>query len=300
MHEHSASWSSSICRKATGLRRLAPALGMCAALVACGNSAPVVRLATTTSVENSGLLAAIVPSFEREQSVDVEVLPVGSGRALELLRRDDAAAALTHDPAAEASALAAGVIARYRKIMFNDFLVVGPASDPAGISDASDAADALRSIATAGAMFASRGDASGTHSRERELWRLAGTKPDAERLLETGQGMAATLRIASERMAYTLTDRATYEQFQSDLRLVPLHEGGPALLNTYAVFVRADLTGAGREQADALVDWLADGAGRDLIAGFRVDGRPVFTVWPPTMPRERPSDLPVIDVANAR
>jgi tungstate transport system substrate-binding protein len=300
MYEHSAAWSSSIHRTARQLRRLAPALAVCAVLVACGNSAPVVRLATTTSVENSGLLAAILPSFEREHGVEVEVLPVGSGRALELLRRGDAVAALTHDPVAEASALAAGVIAGYRKIMFNDFLVVGPASDPAGIRDASDAADALRRIATGAALFASRGDASGTHSREQELWRLAGTKPDAEQLLETGQGMAATLRIASERMAYTLTDRATYEQFQSDLRLVALHEGGPALLNTYAVFVRADLTGAGRERADALVDWLADGTGRDLIAGFRVAGRPVFTVWPPMMPRERPSDLPVIDVANAR
>jgi tungstate transport system substrate-binding protein len=265
---------------------------LCVEMWACRPGPNTVRVATTSSVENSGLLDEILPAFERQHAVKVEVLPVGSGQALGLLERGDAALGLTHDPGAEAPALAAGIVSDYRKIMFNDFVIVGPPRDPAGIARASDAVDAMRRIAAEGAAFVSRGDASGTYAREQRLWSLAGQRPAPGQLLETGQGMAATLRVASEKGAYTLTDRATFEQFRSDLQLGSLYEGGPGLLNTYSIFLRASLTGAEREAALALADWFADGAGRQLAAGFRVNGQAVFRVWPAGIPRNQPADLP--------
>lgn len=195
-------------------------------IAGCAESPQRVRMATTTSVENSGLLRELLHPFSDRFSVRVDVLPVGSGQALSLLGRGDVDVALTHDPDAEASAVAAGTIARYRKVMFNDFVVVGPAADPAGASRATTAADALRRIASSEMPFVSRGDASGTHARERLLWAAAGTAPAAGRHLEARQGMAATLRIASEREAYALTDRATFVQLQPRLRLRVVFEGG--------------------------------------------------------------------------
>jgi tungstate transport system substrate-binding protein len=257
-------------------------------------------MATTTSVENSGLLAAILPAYERQARVRVDVLPVGSGQALKLIGQGDVAVALTHDPAAEAQALEAGTIAGYRKIMFNDFVIVGPADDPAGIAAAPGAAEAFARIADAGAPFASRGDGSGTFAREQELWSLAERRPRPENLIETGQGMGGTLRIASERGAYTLTDRATFQQFEPDLRLATLHEGGAALLNTYAIYVRAAAAGAERDAADALADWLADGGGRDRVAGFTANGRAVFHLWPAGTARTSPTDRPPVDSTHAR
>jgi tungstate transport system substrate-binding protein len=270
------------------------------AALGCASNPDVVRLATTTSVENSGLLAEVLPAFERQSHVKVDVLAVGSGQALNLLERGEVAIGLTHDPRAEAEALAAGTITGYRKIMFNDFIVVGPPEDAAGVAHASDAVDAFARIAATSGSFVSRGDASGTHSREQELWTLAKRRPAGERLLETGQGMGGTLRVANERNAYTLSDRATFEQFRARLRLVPLYEGGPELLNTYAIFLRAGLTG--REQAAAmeLARWLSDGDGRPLIAAFAASGRTVFNVWPLGMSRNRPIDLPARELANVR
>ena len=275
-------------------RRLALMLvfPLCVEMWACQQKPRMVRVATTTSVENSGLLAAILPAFEAKYHTKVEVLPVGSGQALGLLKRGDVAAGLTHDPAAEASALAAGIITGYRKIMFNDFVIVGPRDDPAGVMLAADAVDAMRRIVASAALFASRGDASGTYSREQELWALAKERPTEGRLLETGQGMSATLRVASEKRAYTLTDRATFEQVRSGLQLASCYEGGPSLLNTYSFFLGAGLTGADREAATTLADWLADGEGRELVAGFQANGRAVFSVWPTGIPRDQPTHLP--------
>jgi tungstate transport system substrate-binding protein len=261
-------------------------------ICACQPRPGTVRLATTTSVANSGLLAAILPAFERQHRIKVDVLPVGSGRALELLKGGDVAGGLTHDPNEEALAIAVGLITNYRKIMFNDFIIVGPREDPASIAHASDAVEAVQRIAAKGAIFVSRGDASGTYSREQELWALAKKPLARDQLLETGQGMSATLRAASEKRAYTLTDRATFEQFRSELQLTSLFEGGPALLNTYSIFLRAGLTGAERQAGTILVDWFADGEGRQLVAGFLVNGRSVFKIWPTGIPRGQPTDLP--------
>ena len=257
-------------------------------------------MATTTSVENSGLLAAILPAFSRETHIPVDVLAVGSGQALNLLKRGEAAVGLTHDPAAESAALTGGVISGYRKIMFNDFVIVGPPDDPAGIARASDAADAFARIAAGGATFVSRGDSSGTYSREQELWTRAKRRPSPDRLLDVGQGMGGTLRVASEQGAYTLSDRATFERFRSSLRIASLYEGGAMLLNTYAVFTRPGLTGTDQAAASALTRWLADGGGRQLIARFAVNGQTVFQVWPLDTPREAPTDLPFQAEARVR
>jgi tungstate transport system substrate-binding protein len=271
-----------------------------ALLVACQRQPPRVRMATTTSVENSGLLAAALPVFEQSSRITVEVLPVGSGQAMNLLKRGEVAVGLTHDPAAEAAALAAGVITGYRKIMFNDFVVVGPPDDPANIARASNAVDAFTRIAVSASPFASRGDSSGTYAREQELWTLANRRPAASHLLDTGQGMGGTLRVASERSAYTLTDRATFERFRSSLRLALLCEGGTELLNTYAIFVRAGLQGDERAYAETLTQWFADGDGRQRVADFVAHGQHVFDIWPAGTPRNSPTDRPPLELVHVR
>jgi tungstate transport system substrate-binding protein len=176
--------------------------------------------------------------------------------------------------------------------MFNDFIIVGSPEDAAGVAQSLDAVDAMRRIATTGATFISRGDASGTHAREKILWTRAGRRPAQDRLLETGQGMSGTLRVASEKHAYTLTDRATFDTFGSPLELKLLYQGGPALLNTYAIFLRTGLPRAEREAGTALVEWLADGEGRTLVKAFTPHGRLLFAVWPEGISRNRPTDVP--------
>lgn len=258
--------------------------------VGCEEHSARLRLATTTSVDNSGLLEQLLPSFRQETGIDLQVLAVGSGRALQLLRRGDVDVALTHDPLNEAAFLREVPSAAYRKIMFNDFVVVGPAGDEASLRQAMSAADAMHRIATSGASFVSRGDESGTHARERQLWDKAGAKPRAERLLETGQGMAATLRVASERHAYTLTDRATFAQLAHTLTLQPLFEHHLDLINTYAVI--APDGRAGSSAVVRFITWLSDGGGRDRIASFAVAGTRPFLVWPAGRPRDTPDALP--------
>lgn len=272
--------------------RLVSFAALAAFLAACGPPPPVLHLATTTSVDNSGLLASILPAFKAATGTEVQAIAVGSGRALDILTRGDADVALTHDPDAERGILDAGVAVEYRKLMYNDFLIAGPVTDPAGLRQAADALDAMRRIADSGSAFASRADSSGTHARERQLWRLAGRAPLPAVLIETGQGQAATLRIASERAAYVLTDRATFRQLAATLRLAELASGDPRLVNTYAVMYRAGLPADRLERARRLVAWLTDGGGRARIADFRVNDQPVFFVWPADQPRDRPDDLP--------
>jgi tungstate transport system substrate-binding protein len=241
-------------------------------------------------VDNSGLLQAILPSFREETGIDVQVLAVGSGRALQLLRRGDADVAITHDAISEDAFLKETPSAAYRKIMFNDFVLVGAERDEASLRHADTAADAMRRIARSTTLFVSRGDESGTHAREQQLWEKAGAKPPPDRLLESGQGMAATLRIASERQAYTLTDRATFTQLRHTLKLQPVFEHDPDLLNTYAVIVP---DGAAKEnQAMRFMIWLSDGNGRARISSFTIGGTRPFVVWPQGRLREGPSAMP--------
>ncbi len=277
------------------LQTLAVAWLAAAGLAGCATPRrpPAIVLATTTSVANSGLLENLLPAFERETRIRVRVHMVGSGLALRFLEQGQADVAISHAPAAEARFLAANPGWSYRKIMYNDFLMAGPAPDPARVRDSVSIADAMRRLAASGARFVSRGDESGTHGRERELWVLAGVTPSPDRIVVTAQGMSATLRVAGELGAYTLADRATFNAVGETFGLVPLREGDAELLNTYAVLVDpAGRALAAREPARRFADWLADGAGRALMGAFQIKGRPAFFVWPEHRLRDTPDTLP--------
>ncbi len=251
-------------------------------------------LATTTSVGNSGLLDVLLPAYQKGVRVSVKVHLAGSGRALEMMRAGQADVVISHAPRTETEFLSANPGAFYRKLMFNDFVLVGPKDDPAGARGAADVSDAMRRIAgRAGALFVSRGDQSGTHERERELWARARVAMPPDRLLVSGQGMGVTLRQADTKRAYTLSDRATFEQVAPQLELGLVFEGGPDLLNTYAVVVARPADPAHGAAAMAFARWLTDGSGRPLIAAYT--GRaatPMFTLWDPSWPRDQPADLP--------
>ena len=262
-----------------------------AAAIACAPSPQRhLTMATTTSVGNSGLLGALIPAYEQQAGITVRSHLVGSGRALAMLASGGADVVISHAPAAEAAALRAHPAWWYRKIMFNDFVIVGPPGDPAGVRAAAAAGEAMRRIAASGARFISRGDQSGTHEREQQLWEQAGARPPGDLLVTAGAGMGTTLRVANGAAAYTLTDRATFSQHAGALRLAILLED-PQLLNTYAVIVAGESPRIA--DARAFGEWLASGAGRDVIGRYRIDGaRPAFEPWPPGHPADRPEAVP--------
>ena len=248
--------------------------------VACGGGNDLI-LATTTSTDDSGLLDVLVPAFEEATGYQVKIIPVGSGQALTMGRRGDADVLLVHAPSAEEEFVAEGYGTNRRLIMHNDFVVVGPADDPAGVREASNAPQALRTIASAEASFISRGDDSGTHQRELSLWEELGFDPTgAGWYSEAGSGMAATLQVANQRNAYTISDRATYLAQLDVLDLAVLHEGDPRLLNIYHVMQvnpeRFDAVNA--SGAEAFVAFLVSEEAQALIADFGVErfGKPLF------------------------
>lgn len=194
-------------------------------------------LATTTSTQDSGLLDVLVPMFEEESGYNVQVIAVGSGQAIAQASRGDADVVLVHSPAAERQMVDEGNGIERTLIMHNDFVIVGPEDDPAGIADAASLNDAMTAIAASEASFVSRGDESGTNALEQRLWEAAGIEPSGGWYEESGQGMGATLQIAGQRQAYTLSDRATYLAQQDTLDLAILLEGDPALLNVYHAIV---------------------------------------------------------------
>jgi len=222
------------------LRTLAALLGPLLFLLAasCGGSGTLI-LATTTSTDNSGLLDELVPAFEQQSGVSVKVIAVGSGAAMAMGERGDADVLLVHSPDAVDEFVAAGFGVERARVMFNDFVIVGPPSDPAGIAGGEDAAAALRTIAEAGARFISRGDDSGTHAKEKLLWAVAGLDVPgrAEWYVEAGQGMGATLTIAAATGGYVLTDRATYLVVADGSELPMLISGDPLLRNIYDVII---------------------------------------------------------------
>jgi len=192
-------------------------------------------LATTTSTRDSGLLDDILPLFEKENHCLVKVVAVGTGAALRMGKDGDADVMLVHDPAAEETAVREGFAVSRKYVMYNDFVLVGPKADPAGILGAGDILNAFKKIADRKAAFVSRGDQSGTNMMELRLWKEAAITPGESWYLETGSGMAATLRVAAEKMAYCLTDRATWLSLKKDLDLMLLLEGDKHLFNPYHV-----------------------------------------------------------------
>ena len=267
------------------------AVGVAVALLAlavaasCRRAEPPLLLATTTSVGNSGLLDRVLPAY---RPAVVRPVLLGSGRALDALDAGDADVVISHAPEREARLLAARPALWYRKVLYNDFLIVGPADDPAGVAGAPDAVEAMRRIARSGATFLSRGDGSGTHERERALWTQAGAAPDPPRLVVAGAGMGQTLRVASRSGADTLADRGTFEALAASVALTVLHQGDPRLLNTYAM-----IADPGNARGLAFARWLAEGQGRAAVAAV-LDSRTIrgFTLWPASTPGNHPEARP--------
>jgi tungstate transport system substrate-binding protein len=234
-------------------------------------------LATTTSTRDSGLLDVLTPRFEGDTSCRVKALATGSGEALKLGARGDADVLLVHSPAAEVAYMGSGAGESRTAVMHNDFVLVGPADDPAKISSAVDAADAMARIARARALFASRADDSGTNAKELELWAEAGAAPEGSAwYLATGQGMAQTLTIANQKGAYTLSDRGTFLA-TSNIDLEILTESAPDLRNDYHVIV-VESAGTNVACARAFSTWITSPPVQNAIARFGVAeyGQPLF------------------------
>lgn len=245
------------------------------------NAAGDVILATTTSTADTGLLDALAPIFQAETGTTLKPIAVGSGAALELGRKGEADVLLVHSPAAELEFMAGGFGVERRLVMYNDFIIVGPASDPAGLADAGSAGDALQRIADAGAPFISRGDDSGTHALEKKLWAAIELTPEGAWYTEAGSGMADTLNIANEREAYTISDRGTFLSLRDRLDLDVLVSGDPALLNIYHVILTNPDNGQNIDTVggQAFLDFLLAPSTQEFIGSFGVDtfGEPLFT-----------------------
>ncbi|MDD9871530.1 MAG: substrate-binding domain-containing protein [Gammaproteobacteria bacterium] len=261
-------------------------------------AADTVRLAVTTSTDNSGLIQAVLPEFERSAGIRVQVIAAGTGRALQIGRRGDADAILVHARDLELAFMESGHGAHRREVMFNDFILAGPAADPAGARDAATAADAFAAVAAAGegggarvesdgtdvedgdsaVIFVSRGDQSGTHRRELKLWRAASVAPGGDWYREAGQGMGKVLLIASELGAYVLVDRGTWLAYRGRAALAVLAEGDAALRNVYSVITVNPQKNphVNNKGARKLVDWLTSRAGQRAIGGFRIQGEVLF------------------------
>lgn len=240
-----------------------------------------ITLASTTSTQNSGLFDYLLPRYTEQTGIEVRVIAVGTGQAIKLAERGDADVLLVHDKAGEMRFLGEGHGVSRREVMYNDYVIVGSARDPAGVRGLNDAAEALSRIAGAGADFVSRGDDSGTHRQELRLWEAAGIDTQSVSggwYKEVGAGMGATLNTAAGLGAYTLTDRATWATFRNRGDLVLLVEGDPRLFNQYAVVeINPALHPAVKtEEARQFADWLVSPAGQALIGAFTVDGQVLF------------------------
>jgi tungstate transport system substrate-binding protein len=238
----------------------------------------LVRLATTTSTDNSGLLQVLLPAFQRDTGYGVHTIAVGTGKALALARNGDVDVVLVHATAAEERFVAEGFGEGRHPVMRNAFLLVGPAQDPAGIRGMPDAAAALSQIARTRARFVSRGDDSGTHKRERTLWRSAGVRQAGDWYLEASQGMGKVLQMAAELNAYTLVDGGTWLAYRDKIPLRTLVQGDPQLNNPYSVIAvnPARHPHVNHAGAQALIQWLTSPKGQALIGGFTLHGAQAF------------------------
>lgn len=244
-------------------------------------SGAYITLASTTSTDNSGLLDAILPSFKAETGISVRVVAVGTGQALRLARNGDADVLLVHDRASEKAFVAEGFGVERHVLMHNDFIIVGPREDPAGVRGEGDVGEALARIADQRAAFTSRGDDSGTHKAERRLWQAAERDPtifSGSWYRETGSGMGATLNTAAAMNAYAFVDRGTWLSFKNRLDLEVLVVGDPRLQNPYGVI----LVNPKRhvhikaKEGQAFIDWLLSPRGQSAIGSFRVKGEVLF------------------------
>lgn len=236
-------------------------------------------LATTTSTQDSGLLDVLVPKFEQQTGYKVKTIAVGTGAALAMGEKGEADVLLVHAPKSEKKLVDSGVGINYQLVMHNDFIIVGPAGDPAGIKG-SKTVDAFKMIADKKATFVSRGDDSGTNKKEKDLWNTAGIKPEGSWYQQSGTGMGATLNIASEKQGYTLTDRATYLAQKKNLKLEILLEGDKSLLNIYHVMqVNPEkFNKVNKDGGKAFADFMVSPETQKVIGEFGKDkyGEPLF------------------------
>jgi len=249
--------------------------------VGCGGGGEEVILATTTSTYDSGLLDALVPDFEDQTDYEVKIIAVGTGQALAMGERGDADVLLVHAPSSELELVESGAAINRQLVMHNDFIIIGPEDDPAGIEGTTSAADAFTTIHESEATFVSRGDDSGTHKKEKAIWESAGLDPEGQSWYEqSGQGMGATLQIANQKDAYTLSDRGTYLALSENLELVVLVEGDPVLFNVYHVMQvnPEEFDKVNDEGGAAFVDFMISEEVQDIIKDFGVDkfGQPLF------------------------
>ncbi|KPQ25581.1 MAG: tungstate transport system substrate-binding protein [Halomonas sp. HL-48] len=237
-----------------------------------------ITLASTTSTENSGLFKAIIPQFTEQTDIEVRVVAVGTGQAFETARRGDADSLLVHDTEGEEQFVADGDASERQDVMYNDFVIVGPDDDPAGIQDSDSIGDAMRRIAESDSPFASRGDDSGTNRAELRLWEDADIEPNGEWYRELGSGMGPTLNTAAGMGAYTFTDRATWVAFENPQDLTLLYEGDEALFNQYgSLLISQDKhPHLKHDLAEQWHDWLLSDEGQQAIADYEVDGQQLF------------------------
>jgi tungstate transport system substrate-binding protein len=264
------------------LKKLAAAAAI--AVACCGSALAQDRsitVASTTSTEQSGLFGYLLPRFSEASGIQVKVVAVGTGQALDIGRRGDADVVFVHDKPAEEKFLGEGFATRRNDVMYNDFIVVGPRADPAHIAGDKDVADALRKIAAAKAPFISRGDRSGTHEAELRLWKIAGIDVAAAKgdwYREIGQGMGPALNMASSTNAYLLSDRGTWLSFKNKGDLAILTEGDKRLFNQYGVMLvnPAKHPTVKAKDGQAFIDWLISPKGQETIAGYKVGGEQLF------------------------
>lgn len=265
---------------------------MCISLAAPLAGAPSrLRLGATTTIDNSGLLPHLLAFFEQHAEVQVHVVIGGTGQVLKFGEQGDVDVVWVHAPQAEAAFVQSGFGVQRHTVMVNDFMLIGPRHDPASIRGQPTAVQVLRRIAAHQAVFISRGDDSGTHKKERALWREAGLAPEKQRwYLEVGQGMGATVRIANTKQAYTLVDRGTYLAYNSALELVILHEGDPVYTNPYSVIAVNPQRHphVNHALAKAFINWLISPAGQQRIGSYRKQGQVLFH---PSVLRREPSPL---------
>ncbi|MBT1076175.1 substrate-binding domain-containing protein [Geobacter grbiciae] len=259
-------------------------LTLVALVVLCGAASAEERLkmSTTTSTQDSGLLKVLLPPFEKKNNCKVDVIAVGTGQALKLGEAGDVDVVFVHARKLEDKFVADGFGVNRKDVMYNDFVIIGPKNDPAGIAKAKTAAEALKLIAAKQATFVSRGDKSGTHMKELEIWKAAGTDPRGSWYVEAGQGMGPVITMATERRGYTLADRGTYNAFKgqkTDLAIV--FQGEKGLFNPYGIIavnpkkfphVKYDL-------AMKFIDYVTGPEGLKIISGYKAHGEPVFFIY---------------------
>lgn len=247
-------------------------------LATSAHAGQVIRMSTTTSTENSGLLNFLLPKFEARTGNKVQVIAVGTGKALELAKNGDVDLTLVHARASEEKFILDGHGVNRRDVMYNDFVLVGPLKDTAGIRAGKDVVEAMKKIAASGAKFISRGDNSGTDQMEKSYWKQAGTLPQGAAYLSAGLGMGEVLNMAAELDAYTLTDRATFNAYRARTGLVIAVEGDPKMFNPYGVIAvnPARYPSVNYKGAMQFIEWVTSADGQKAIAAYRIDGQQVF------------------------